>query len=113
VKDNFNLKGVKTSVGNRAYWNLYPPCSQTASSLQVLERKGAQILGKTKLCSFAGREEPTEYVDFQAPFNPRADGYQSPAGSSSGSAAAVAAYDWIDVAVGTDSEWDISPVDLE
>ncbi|EWG41130.1 hypothetical protein FVEG_15234 [Fusarium verticillioides 7600] len=31
------------------------------------------------------------------------DGYQSPAGSSSGSAAAVAAYDWLDCAIGTDT----------
>lgn len=49
------------------------------------------------------REEPTECVDFQAPFNPRADGYQSPAGSSSGSGAAIASYDWLDITIGTDT----------
>lgn len=49
------------------------------------------------------REEPADAVDFQTAFNPRGDGYQSPAGSSSGSAAAVAAYDWVDCALGTDT----------
>lgn len=42
-------------------------------------------------------------VDFHTAFNPRGDGYQSPAGSSSGSAAAVASYDWLDCALGTDT----------
>lgn len=45
-----------------------------------------------------------EYIDYQAPWNPRADGYQSPGGSSSGSAAAIASYDWLDIAIGADSE---------
>lgn len=55
--------------------------------------------------SFGNWEEPTEYIDYQAPWNPRADKYQSPGGSSSGSAAAIASYDWLDIAIGTDSEW--------
>ena len=62
------------------------------------------MLGKTRLSSFLSREEPSESVDFLTAWNPRADGYQSPGGSSSGSAAAVAAYDWVDIAIGTDSE---------
>lgn len=47
-------------------------------------------------------EESLEAADFRAPFNPRGDGYQSPAGSNSGSAAAVAS-DWLDCAIGTDT----------
>ena len=62
------------------------------------------MAGKTKMNSFANWEEPLEYVDYQAPWNPRADRYQSPGGSSSGSAAAIATYDWLDIAIGTDSE---------
>ncbi|KAJ4402242.1 hypothetical protein N0V85_005352 [Neurospora sp. IMI 360204] len=54
--------------------------------------------------SFANWEEPIEYVDYQAPWNPRGDQYQSMGGSSSGSAAAVAAYDWLDIAIGTDRQ---------
>ncbi len=81
------------------------PCDKTAKSIQKLIDAGAEIVGKNKLSSFAAREAPTESVDYQAPFNPRGDGYQYPAGSSSGSAAAVASYDWLDFAIGTDSEF--------
>lgn len=49
-------------------------------------------------------EHPTQSVDYQAPFNPRGDGYLIAGGSSGGNAAAVAAYDWLDVALCTDSE---------
>lgn len=49
------------------------------------------------------REEPMDAVDFHTAFNPRGDSYQSPAGSSSGSAVAVAAYDWVDCGVGSDT----------
>lgn len=104
MKDMFNIKGLRTSVGNRDFFNLYPPCTDTASAIQRLIAAGAEILGKSKLSSFAAREEPTESVDFQAPFNPRGDGYQSPAGSSSGSAAAVSSYNWLDFAIGSDSK---------
>ena len=53
---------------------------------------------------FLSREEATESTDFQTAWNPRADGFQSPGGSSSGSAVAVAAYPWIDIGNGTDSK---------
>lgn len=64
---------------------------------------GAHVVAMTKLSSMIGREEPTEATNYHAPFNPRGDGYQSSAGSSSGSAAAVATYDWLDFAFGTDT----------
>jgi hypothetical protein len=50
------------------------------------------------------REEPVEATAFQAPFSPRGDGYQSPVGSSSGSAAAIASYEWLDLPIGSDSK---------
>ncbi|KAL8683875.1 MAG: hypothetical protein Q9186_000218 [Xanthomendoza sp. 1 TL-2023] len=75
------------------------------SAIQRLIDAGVEVLGKSKLTSFAAREEPTESVDYQAPFNPRGDGYQSPAGSSSRSAAAVSSYDWLDFAIGSDSRF--------
>ncbi|KAL9623536.1 MAG: hypothetical protein Q9160_002217 [Pyrenula sp. 1 TL-2023] len=64
---------------------------------------GANIVSKTHLSSFAMWEEPTQCVDFQDAFNPRGDGYQSPAGSSSGSGAAIASYEWVDFTFGTDT----------
>ena len=55
-----------------------------------------------------------DWVDFHPPFTPRADAYQSPSGSSAGSGAAVAAYDWLDVATRTDSCGSLrSPVAVE
>ncbi|KAL8940786.1 MAG: hypothetical protein Q9211_002108 [Gyalolechia sp. 1 TL-2023] len=103
VKHMFNIRGLRTSVGNRDFINLYPPCRDTASAIQHLIDAGGEILGKSKISSFAAREEPTESVDYQAPFNPRGDGYQSPAGSSSGSAAAVSSYNWLDFAIGSEN----------
>ena len=103
IKDIFTIQGIKTSVCNRAYYELYPPATDTAACVKLLRQKGAVIVGTTKLASFAATEEPLECVDFQAPWNPRADGYQSPAGSSSGSGVAIASYSWLDIAIGSDS----------
>ena len=57
-----------------------------------------------KLNSFIGREEPTEANDYQVPFNPREDGYQSPAGSGSGSTVSLASYGWLHFTLESDSE---------
>lgn len=103
VKDIFEIAGIKTSVCNKAYHEVYPPPEKTAACIQILSDAGADIVGTTKLASFAATEEPVECIDYQAPRNPRADGYQSPAGSSSGSGAAAAAYEWLDITIGSDS----------
>ncbi|QGI81315.1 hypothetical protein CEK25_008044 [Fusarium fujikuroi] len=103
VKDCFFVRGMKTSLCNRAYHELSEPATFTADVIQALINDGAQILGLTKLSSMIAREEPMDAVDYSTAFNPRGYGYQSPAGSSSGSAAAVAAYDWLDCAIGTDT----------
>lgn len=103
VKGNFNLQGLRTSLCNRAYFNTYPPCDKTAKCIQQVVDAGATLVGTTKLASFAATEEPTQCIDYQAPWNPRADGCQSPAGSSSGSGAAIGAYDWLDIAIGSDT----------
>lgn len=70
--------------------------------------KGAIVVGKTRLSSPTSEEDATEAVDYSAPFSPRRDGYQSPAGSRRGSAAAIGSYVWLDVATGTDSEHSIA-----
>ncbi|KAL8713801.1 MAG: hypothetical protein Q9225_006711 [Loekoesia sp. 1 TL-2023] len=104
VKDNFSIQGIKRSLCNRAFYELYPAAQQTAECIKLLSQRGAIVVGTTKLASFAATEEPLECIDFQAPWNPRADGYQSPAGSSSGSGVAIASYPWLDIAIGSDSE---------
>ena len=105
VKDNFYIKGIRTSLCSRAYYDLYPPATKTAKCITLLESAGAQIVGTTKLATFAATEEPLECVDYQAPWNPRGDGHQSPAGSSSGSGVAIASYEWLDISVGSDSKF--------
>jgi Asp-tRNA(Asn)/Glu-tRNA(Gln) amidotransferase A subunit family amidase len=52
-------------------------------------------------------------VDYLAPFNARGDGYQDPGSSSAGPGAAIDAYSWLDIALGTDSGGSIRiPADL-
>jgi hypothetical protein len=42
-------------------------------------------------------------VDYHEPFNPRGDGYQDTSTSSAGSGAAIGAYEWLDITVGSDT----------
>ncbi|KAI0115657.1 amidase signature domain-containing protein [Nemania sp. FL0031] len=101
IKDNIHLKGIKTSFGSKAFYDTYEPKTESASCVQRLVELGMVVVGKTKMTSFGNWEEPVDYIDFEAPRNPRADGGQSPGGSSSGSAAAIASYEWLDIAIGT------------
>ena len=104
VKDNFDLQGTRTSLCSRSYLQLYPEKDNSAPCLQKLLDLGASIIGKTKLCAFAQWEEPIEATEYISPWNPRADGFQSSGGSSNGSGAAVAAYKWVDITIGSDSK---------
>ncbi|KAJ2980269.1 hypothetical protein NQ176_g2746 [Zarea fungicola] len=103
VKDNIDIAGHKTTLCNRAWTDLYPAKTETAPCIQVLIDAGAVIVGKVKLQAMIMREEPLECVEFSAPFNPRADGYQVPSGSSHASAASIASYDWLDFSIGSDT----------
>jgi len=106
VKDNIHLEGVKTSMGSRAYVDMYGPQTETAVFVKKLIDMGAVIIGKTKINAFAGSEKPpNQAIDYFPPWNPRADGYLRPSGSSSGAGVAVAGYEWCDVAIGTDSRY--------
>ncbi|KAL8980441.1 MAG: hypothetical protein Q9205_004468, partial [Flavoplaca limonia] len=73
IKDNFKLAGIKTTITNRAFTQLYPAESETAEYVKTLLRLGAVIVGKSKMCSFAAGENPGDWIDFQCPFNPRGD----------------------------------------
>jgi len=104
IKDNYRIRGIKTTQNNRAFVDLYPPEEETAALVCRLIDLGAVFVGKTKMCAFASSEEATDqWVDFHAPFNPRADGYQSCSGSTSGGGAALASYDFLSYSIGTDS----------
>ncbi|KAL2871248.1 glutamyl-tRNA(Gln) amidotransferase, subunit A [Aspergillus lucknowensis] len=104
VKDIYDIKGVKTSCGNRAYYDLYPPANTTGPAVQSLVDAGAVIVGKMKTSQFANGESPTaDWVDYHSPFNARGDGYQDPSSSSSGPGSGIGAYPWLDIAIGSDT----------
>lgn len=103
MKDNIDIAGHKTTLCNRAWIQLYPVKSKNAACVQKLIEAGAVIVGKVKLQAMIMREEPLECVEFIAPFNPRADGYQVPSGSSHASAAGIGSYDWLDFSLVSDS----------
>ncbi|TAQ84798.1 hypothetical protein B7494_g6878 [Chlorociboria aeruginascens] len=108
VKDIYDLKGFKTAGSSRSYNQLYPMRAKSASSVQKLIDLGAVIVGKTKTTTFADREIPTgDWIDTHAPFNPRGDGYLVPGGSTSSGGAALASYEWLDIAIGTDTSGSI------
>lgn len=105
IKDNYRLAGVKTTMSSRPYEATYGPDQETAEFVKSLLALWAVVVGKLKMSAFASSEAPTDqWVDFHAPFNPRGDGYQKPAGSSNGAAAALSGYSWLDFSIGSDSK---------
>lgn len=106
VKDNFHMDRMVTTLGNKAFAKYYGTQSMTSEYLKRVIDLGAIVVRKTKLSSFAGTEVPPRGpVDYLAPFNLRADGYQGPQGSSSGAGASAGGYDWIDASICTDSKF--------
>lgn len=103
VKDMFDLRGHRTGLGSKAYLELAEPAKKTAPTIQRLLDLGADLVGVSKLCAMVGKTDPTQTIDYEAPWNPRADGFQSPSGGSSGQPAALATYDWLDFAIGSDA----------
>ncbi|KAJ3580057.1 hypothetical protein NPX13_g506 [Xylaria arbuscula] len=106
IKDNYKISGIPTTQSNRAWCELYEAKSEneTAAYVEKLISLGAVIVGKTQMCSFASSEEATDqWIDFHASFNPRGDGYQTPSGSTTGGGTSLAAYDWLDYSIGTDT----------
>ena len=46
IKDIYDIKGLRTSNGNRAWYWFYPPANNTAPPVQNLIDAGAIIVGK-------------------------------------------------------------------
>lgn len=104
VKDIYDVAGIKTSDGNRAWYNFYPPANASAVPVQRLIDAGAVVVGKMKTSQFANGETATaDWVDYHEPFNPRGDGYQDTSSSSSGPGAGEGAYPWLDISIGSDT----------
>lgn len=104
IKDIYDIKGLRTSDGNRAWYFFYPPAEFTAPPVQNLIDAGAIIIGKLLTSQFANGETATaDWVDYHEAFNPRGDGYQDTSSSSSGAGAGTAAYPWLDISMGSDT----------
>lgn len=63
VEDMFHLEGLRTSFGNRAYFELSKLATKTALIIKALEKRGVYLVGLTKLSSLTSREEPAEALD--------------------------------------------------
>lgn len=104
IKDIYDIAGVRTSDGNRAFYDLYPPRNVTALPVQRLIDAGAILVGKMKTSQFANGEVATaDWVDYHEPFNPRGDGYQDTSSSSSGPGSGIGSYPWLDLTLGSDT----------
>ncbi|OCT47367.1 hypothetical protein CLCR_02517 [Cladophialophora carrionii] len=103
VKDLYDIKGLQTSGGSQAWAYVTPLADGTAPSVQKLIDLGAVIVGKYKLAQFASGADPWQWQDEHYPFNPRGDGWLTCSASSSGGGCSIAAYDWLDYAIGSDT----------
>jgi amidase len=100
AKDIYDVAGHRTGFGSPDWLRTHPPASRTAPVVQQLVDAGADMVGKTHTdeLTFSLNGENAHYG---TPVNVNAPG-RIPGGSSSGSAAAVAA-GLCDFALGSDT----------
>ncbi|KAH8811234.1 amidase family protein [Xylogone sp. PMI_703] len=103
VKDIYDVQGLKTTRGSLSYWTVTEPSERTAPAIQRIIDLGGVIVGKQKTSQFASAADPWYWMDVQHPFNPRGDGWLTCAASSAGGACSIAAYEWLDYAIGSDT----------
>jgi amidase len=100
VKDIYDIAGVPTAFGSPAWLATHPIPNKTATFIDSLIHAGASLLGKTHtdelIYSILGMN-----IHYGTPLNTLAPD-RVPGGSSSGSAAAVAA-NLVDFAIGSDT----------
>ncbi|KAB5539501.1 hypothetical protein GE09DRAFT_1062544 [Coniochaeta sp. 2T2.1] len=105
LNDNYQLEDITTTRSSRAFveyhdaGNMCPEEYEECKLLLNLVKLGAAFVGKTKTTFFSSG---AQWVDFPSPINPRGDSYQEALGSSAGAATALAAYGWLDFAIGGD-----------
>ncbi|KAF0326954.1 hypothetical protein GQ607_005718 [Colletotrichum asianum] len=103
VKDIYDVKGLKTTLGSKAWTSMIGEANATAPSIQRIIDLGGVVVGKQKTSQFASAAHAWEWTDVYYPQNPRGDGYLSCSASSAGGACSIAAYEWLDFAIGSDT----------
>lgn len=91
---------------NRAYLKLYPASPATAPTLTGIIDGGAFILGKIKLSSC--RQGKNQLSPLTTNLSSILQGMDISV--QAGAVAAVAAYDWIDIGIGIDSQSVAHPI---
>ena len=99
AKDVFDVSGHRTGAGNPDWLRTHAPAEKTAPAIDRLLRAGASMVGRSHTDELAYSLNGQNY-HYGTPINPRAPD-RIPGGSSSGSAAAVAA-GLVDFSIGTD-----------
>ena len=100
AKDLIDVEGHVTGAGNPRWLETHAPAIRTAPCVTALLRAGARLIGKT-VTDELGYSVHGDNIHYGTPKNTRAPD-RVPGGSSSGSAAAVAA-GLCDFALGTDT----------
>ena len=100
VKDLFHIAGLPTGAGNPDWLASHSVPEQTSPVVAELLSAGANLIGKTQTDELAYSLNGLN-IHYGAPVNPKTP-ERLPGGSSSGSAAAVAAGE-IDIGLGTDT----------
>ena len=100
VKDVFDIQGFRVQAGNPQYFDQANIADKTAPAISILQKAGAQLLGKTHTDELGG-----SLFGMNTHYGPPLNSYSPehvPGGSSSGSAAAVAAK-LVDFSLGADT----------
>lgn len=100
VKDVFDVKGFRIQAGNPDYFSQAKMSDRTAPAITTLQKAGAKLIGKTHTDELGGSLFGLN-EHYGSPLNSYSP-ERVPGGSSSGSAAAVAAT-LVDFALGADT----------
>lgn len=100
VKDIFDIKGFRVQAGNPDYFHQASIAKITAPAISILQKAGARLVGKTHTDELGGSLFGIN-KHYGSPLNSHSPKHV-PGGSSSGSAASVAA-NLVDFALGADT----------
>ncbi|KAI8634496.1 amidase family protein [Xylariaceae sp. FL1651] len=103
IEDLFDMKGLITSGGSQAWTEVNKVVTHNTPSIQRIVDLGGVLMGKYKLAQIASGANPWDWQNEHYPFNPWGDGWLTCLASSSGGGCSIAAYDWLNFAIGSDT----------